>query len=374
MQAAARPAGSPPSAARALPAPRAVTRLDTLECPYPPPAPLLGVLHAELERVCATLHRTPPSTEPLRQALAEHLRAEGHGRLSAAHLWLANGADELLALTLSVLGGPGRTLLGFEPSRAPHRRVAAATCTWWLAGQRGRDLELDVDRALDAVLAHTPGAVVLASPNNPDGRRADPKVINALLQAGPAVVIVDETHAAYDEPNAPSALDLLPDQPRLLVLRTLTGPYALTGARVGYLAADPSLVRTLARRTPPHHLSTLTQAAVRAALACAGEVRLLAAAVRADRAQLAAGLTGLGLDVLPSAAHYLLFGRLRAAHQVQRDLAEHGVLVREVGVPGRLRARVGPTHANQRLLDALAQINPETQPDAPRAADPESEA
>lgn len=373
MQAAARSAGTSPSAARGLPPLRAVTRLDTLECPYPPPQPLVDVLRTELARVCATLHHAPPATDPLRHALAGHLRAEGHGGIGAAHLWLANGADELLALALAALGGPGRTVLGFEPSRAAHRRVAAATSTWWIAGQRGRDLELDADRAINAVLAHTPSVVVLASPNNPDGRRADPALINALLEAGPGLVIVDETHAVYDEPDAPSALDLLPDQPRLLVLRTLTGPYALTGARVGFLAADPSLVRAVARRTAPHHLSTLTQAAVRAALACAQDVRALAAAVRADREQLAAGLTALGLNAPPSAAHFLLFGRFRAAHLVQRDLAARGVLVREVGVPGRLRARVGPPAANQRLLDALAQINPEIQSDAPRAADPESE-
>ncbi len=86
------------------------------------------------------------------------------------------------------------------------------------------------------------------------------------------MVVVDEAYAEFARDRAATALGLLPRYPRLVVVRTMSKAFALAGARVGYLAADPAVVDALQIVRLPYHLSALTQAAARAALEHAGEL------------------------------------------------------------------------------------------------------
>ena len=84
--------------------------------------------------------------------------------------------------------------------------------------------------------------------------------------------------------------------------------FALAGARVGYLAADQGVVDALQIVRLPYHLSALTQAAARAALAQAGELLAAVAAIRAERDELTGWLRARGLSVADSDANFVLFG------------------------------------------------------------------
>ena len=341
-------------------APRAVIRMDTLDNPYPPSPQLVENLLHRLRELTAGLNHAPePAAAALREQLADHLRRDGHRHLTRDHLWPTNGADAALAQILAALAGPGRTALGIEPCPAAHRRLVHACGTGWQTAARTPELTLDADTILDAVSLRRPDVTILASPNDPDGARCPAALLAALANTTGGLVVVDESYAEFDDPDAPGALDLLPEHPRLIVLRSLSASHALAGARVGYLAADPALVRAIARRTLPHqHLSTLAQAAVQAALAHSRQARTTAATIRAERDRLAAALTALGYRVAPSAAHFLLVGNLTAARAVRTQLAERDILVADVGLPGRLRVSVGTPHENQRLLDALRELTP----------------
>ena len=67
-------------------------------------------------------------------------------------------------------------------------------------------------------------------------------VIEAVCDAAPGMVVVDEAYAEFAREGTPSALTLLPRYPRLVVTRTMSKAFAMAGARVGYLAAAPELV------------------------------------------------------------------------------------------------------------------------------------
>ncbi len=91
-------------------------------------------------------------------------------------------------------------------------------------------------------------------------------------------MVVDEAYAEFSA--RPSAIGLLPGRERLVVTRTMSKAFAFAAARLGYLAADPAVVQALQLVRLPYHLSVLTQAAARAALARADE---LLASVRGGR-------------------------------------------------------------------------------------------
>jgi histidinol-phosphate aminotransferase len=313
-------------------------RLNTNENPYPPSPRLVRAIADAVAQAAATLNRYPDrDAVELRKDLADYL---GHG-LTARHLWAANGSNEVIQQLLQAFGGPGRRALGFDPGYSMHSLIAQVTCTGWVAANRDEDFSLDPDRAARAITAAQPSLVFLTSPNNPTGTAAPMEVIEAVCEAAPGLVVVDEAYAEFAREGTLSALSLLPHYPRLVVTRTMSKAFAMAGARVGYLAAAPELVEKLLVVRLPYHLSAVTQAVARAALALADEPLATVAQLRAERDGLVRWLRQRGLDVADSDANFVLFGQFESRREVWQGLLDHGVLVREVGPPRWLRVTVG---------------------------------
>src|SRR5256714_870903 len=193
--------------------------------------------------------------------------------------------------------GPPRSAIGFEPAYAMHPLIARATATGWISGARDGDFGLDAARAVQAIHHHRPDLVFLASPNNPTGGALPLAVIEAVCDAAPGMVVVDEAYAEFARDGTPSALALLPRYPRLVVTRTMSKAFALAGARLGYLAADPAVDEALPLGPRPHHPSARTPAVAPAALAHASEPLATVQALRAERDRLVDWLRRHGLAV-----------------------------------------------------------------------------
>jgi histidinol-phosphate aminotransferase len=313
-------------------------RLNTNENPYPPSAGLIREIANATAAAAASLNRYPDrDAGALRGELAGYL---GHG-LSWRQVWAANGSNEIIQQLLQAFGGPGRCALGFEPSYSMHPIIARTTSTRWIAAARRDDFGLDPQRAAARVRQELPDLVFLTSPNNPTGRALPLPVIEAVCAAAPGMVVVDEAYAEFARERAATAIGLLPRYPRLVVVRTMSKAFALAGARLGYLAADPAVVDALLLVRLPYHLSAVTQAVARAALAHAGELLATVAALRAERDQTVDWLRCRGLTVADSDANFVLFGEFGDRHAVWQALLDRGVLIRETGPPGWLRVSIG---------------------------------
>ncbi|MGD0933787.1 MAG: histidinol-phosphate transaminase [Streptosporangiaceae bacterium] len=333
-------------------------RLNTNENPYPPSARLTRAVTEAVAAVADGLNRYPDrdATE-LRKDLAHYL---GHGltgqTLTGRQLWAANGSNEIIQQLLQAFGGPGRTALGFEPSYSMHPIIAKVTCTGWLAACREDDFSIDPDRASSIIRDARPSVVFLTSPNNPTGTALPLDVIEAVCEAAPGIVVVDEAYAEFARAGTPSALTLLPRFPRLVVTRTMSKAFAMAGARVGYLAASPELIGKLLIVRLPYHLSAVTQAVARAALACAAEPLASVAALRGERDAIVVWLRARGLAVAESDANFVLFGEFPDRHAVWLGLLERGVLIRETGPAGWLRVTVGTPEEMTAFRDALTDM------------------
>ncbi|MEY9861978.1 histidinol-phosphate aminotransferase [Catenulispora sp. GAS73] len=328
--------------------------LNTNENPYGPPAELVADLAKAVTDAATTLNRYPDrDATDLRKDLADYL---DHG-LTVRNVWAANGSNEVLQQILQVFGGPGRSAIGFEPSYSMHRLIALATATEWISGLREGDYTLDAAKAVAAIERHQPNIVFLTSPNNPTGTAMELDVIRAVVKAADqvgAMVVVDEAYFEFARPGTPSALTLLPENPRLIVTRTMSKAFAMAGARVGYLAADPAVIDALLLVRLPYHLSALTQAAARTALKHVAALLGTVDAVKAQRDRVVAELTALGLHVVPSDANFVFFGVPGGDQKtLWQKILDHGVLIRDVGIPGMLRVTAGTESETTAFLDAL---------------------
>jgi histidinol-phosphate aminotransferase len=328
-------------------------RLNTNENSYPLPDEVVAGIEKALSGVLRDLNRYPDrDAVALRADLAGYL---GHD-LRAAHVWAANGSNEIQQQLLQVFGGPGRVALGFTPGYSMHPLLAVATGTGWVDGRRGEDFGLTPAAVAEQIEAHRPDVVFLCSPNNPTGTALPLDVIAAALATAPGMVVVDEAYAEFRRPGTPSALSLLPGHERLVVTRTMSKAFAFAGARVGYLAADPGVVDAVQLVRLPYHLSALTQAAARAALAHAGVLLGTVEAIKEQRDRIVSVLRGFGLTVADSDANFVLFGRFREQKAIWQTLLVKGVLVRDVGLPGWLRVTAGTPAETDAFLNAVKEL------------------
>jgi histidinol-phosphate aminotransferase len=326
-------------------------RLNTNENPHPPTQALVDDVAASVRDAAAELHRYPDrDAVALRSDLAEYLVAQTGVALSTDNLWAANGSNEILQQLLQAFGGPGRTALGFVPSYSMHPIISDGTQTDWLEASRSADFGLDVDVAVAAIVERQPDVVFLASPNNPSGQSVTLEDLRRLLEVASGVVIVDEAYGEFS--SQPSAVELLADFPaKLIVTRTMSKAFAFAGGRLGYLVADPAVIDALLLVRLPYHLSSITQAAARAALRHADDTLGSVARLIAERERVSEALTDMGFRVIPSDANFVLFGDFADAPRAWERYLEAGVLIRDVGIPGFLRATTGLVDENDALLD-----------------------
>ena len=332
--------------------------LNTNENPHPPSTALVEDIAAAVADCATALHRYPDrDATALRTDLADYLSAATGVRLAPENLWAANGSNEILQQILQAFGGPGRTAMGFTPSYSMHPIIADGTQTTWLEAKRTADFGLDVDSAVGEISARRPDVVFVTSPNNPTGGSVALDDLRRILDAAPGIVIVDEAYAEFSA--RPSAVALIDEYPaELIVSRTMSKAFAFAGGRLGYLAAAPAMIDALLLVRLPYHLSVLTQAAARVALRHSAETLSGVAAIVAERKRVSAALTAMGYDVVPSDANFILFGEFADAPAVWQRYLDHGVLIRDVGIPGRLRATIGLPAENDVFLDVSRALAP----------------
>jgi len=327
----------------------AEVRLNTNESPFAPPDAWREEFLAALGDV--SFHRYPdrPATE-LRQAVAD-LHA-----VTPDEVFCANGSNEVLQSLLLAFGGPGRRALVFEPTYALHSHIARIAGTEVVEGARDDDFLVDTRDALELLQARRPDITFLCSPNNPTGRAEPPETVAAVVGAAPGLVIVDE---AYGQFSPSSALALRgPANPGLVVTRTFSKTWAMAGARLGYLVADPAVVAACEAVVLPYHLSAQTQIAGLVALRHVPEMEARVARIAEERGRVAAALGDLPVDSWPSDANFILFRpRDRDASEVWQSLLDHSILIRNCasweGLRGCLRVTIGTADENDRFLHAL---------------------
>jgi histidinol-phosphate aminotransferase len=332
-------------------------RLNTNENPHPPTRALVDDVTASVRAVAGDLHRYPDrDAVALRTDLAAYLTAQTGTVLTVENLWAANGSNEILQQLLQAFGGPGRSAIGFVPSYSMHPIISDGTQTEWLIANRADDFSLDTDVAVQAIKEHTPDIVFVASPNNPSGQSVPLDELRRLLEAmNTGVLILDEAYGEFS--SEPSAVKLIDEYPtKLVVTRTMSKAFAFAGGRLGYLIAAPAVIDAMLLVRLPYHLSSVTQAAARAALRHADDTLGSVAKLIAERERVTEALTGMGFRVIPSDANFVLFGEFTDAPATWQRYLDAGILIRDVGIPGYLRATTGLAEENDALLAASARI------------------
>jgi histidinol-phosphate aminotransferase len=338
-------------------------RLNVNENPYAPPPSVVDAIAQAVRKAAAGLNRYPDRDfTALRADLATYLAAESHvDFLEVRNVWAANGSNEVMLHLHQAFGGPGRKVLSFAPTYSMYPEYARDTVTEFVTLPRRDDFTLDMDAAADAIREIAPSLVIVASPNNPTGTALSLDDVHALCAVadevpGGCVVVIDEAYAEFRRTWVPSAASIIPEHLNLAVSRTMSKAFGLAGGRLGYLVAHEPVIDALRVVRLPYHLSAVTQATARAALAHHRELQAQVDEIRAERDDTVAWLRDQGYTVADTDANFALFGPFEDRERVFEGLLARGVLIRVVGPEGWLRVSIGTPQEMALFRSALLEV------------------
>jgi histidinol-phosphate aminotransferase len=289
------------------------------------------------------------------------LLAERHG-VAAEQIVVGNGAAELLQAAAFALMAPGDELVTPWPSYPLYPLMASR------AGARPVAVDLAAGRAdagalFDAVSERT-RVLVLCNPNDPTGSYLRAEEVRRLARALPEHVhlVVDEAYIQFQdlEPED-SVLRLVDDHERVLVIRTFSKIYGISGLRCGYAVGSTGATRLLDAIAPALGVNALTQAAVEYALRFGeDEIARRRELVIEQRRRLERALHDLPVDAPESQANFLwLHAAGLTGSQLAAQLNNEGVQVAPGGALGaddHVRAAIRGAVATDRLLSALQSL------------------
>jgi len=313
-----------------------------------PDLPDSEIVNAAIARARGYVQRYPD-----RHATAtRRLLAERHG-VDPDRIVLGNGAADLLHSAALALLSEGDELVMQWPSYPLYPLLAAH------AGATPVPIEgADISNAL----TDRTRVLILCNPNDPTGSYYSSEELRSLLSSLPdeVYVLLDEALIQFQNlEEVDACLRLVDDFERLLVVRTFSKIYGLSGLRAGYAVGSDA--RLLAASAPVLGVNALTQAAVEHALRNGdSEIERRRHSVAREREVLTEQLRELGVDVTDSQANFLW---IRVPHlsgdQLASGLRKQGVIVAPgapLGEDHHIRAAVRDETASNRLLRAIENL------------------
>ena len=311
----------------------------------------------EAYRRCADrLFRYPDGgTGELREAIGAH-----HG-LDPARIVCGNGSDDLLNLLATAYSGPGDEVMFSEHAFAMYRIVAQTAGATPVAVPETA-LRADVE-AMVARAGPDTRICYLANPNNPTGTYL-PAAALARLRAGlpeSCLLVIDAAYAEYmRQDDYADGATLVDAHDNVVMTRSFSKIYGLSALRLGWLYAPPAVADVLNRVRMPFNANQPAQAAGIAALADTAHIARAVAHNERWRPWLEREMAGLGLEVHPSAANFVLpefpEAEGRDAAAAYAFLLARGIIPRSLasyGLPRCLRFSIGLADENRLVIETL---------------------
>ncbi len=305
---------------------------------FRPPCP--GTLEAVVAAMAdAELYPDPDWTDLRSSIAARH-------DIDPDAIICGSGSLELIGCLARAFAGPRRAVLAPEHAY-PYFRSAAQASEARFDTAPECDRTASVDAILEAVRPDT-GCVFLANPGNPTGTRIPTDEIRRLRRdlREDILLVIDEAYGEFaDHLDAP-VLDMIATG-STVILRTFSKAYGLAGCRVGWGAFPAGVAVEVRKVLNPNNVSTISQAAARAALQEDAYMRDTCDLIAERRDSVAGKLASLGIRCPSSFTNFLLLDleTPERARSAEARLRAGGATLRAqgaAGLPCCLRMTIGP--------------------------------
>ena len=327
-------------------------KLSSNESPHGP-----SPLALEAYRMYATqINRYPDGSQlKLREAIGQvH-------KLDADRIICGNGSDELILLIVRAYLRRGDEALmsenGFIMSNI-HSIAQGAD----LVIAPEKNYCIDVDAMLERVTEKTRFCTI-ANPNNPTGTYLSDSEMRRLHAGLPenCLLLIDNAYAEYvDEIDFASGEKLVDEFKNVVMTRTFSKIYGLSGLRIGWAYCPAEMIAVLQRIRTPFNTNGPAMAAATAAVLDMEYVQNIKEYNKRSLKKISRVLTQLGIEVIPSTANFYLLRFDPQSGKSGTEAADflqlRGIIPRPAGGSDVfLRITVGLDHENDAVIDALTE-------------------
>lgn len=329
--------------------PEAVLDFSVCTNPFMPPPRI-----KEMRLGIATIEQYPDSeTTELRQRLSERLK------VTPDNILVGSGTTELIRLIASAYFRRGDRILILEPTYGEYE-VASQIAGAKPVKQRMKVEDGFVPRieeTVDLLRQHHPRAAFICNPNNPTGEYLSQQEIEMVLDAmDDGLLVLDEAYLAFVEQRW-SSIELI-SHDNVVILRSMTKDYGLTGLRLGYAIANREITDNLRRVCPPWNVNAIAQKVGAMVLQGADYFEQTEGKIKKAKHYLIDQLSRLGFQLLPSDTNYFLV-KVGNANTFRTALLKHGIQVRDCtsfGLPMYVRVGTRTMPECHRLIATIEQL------------------
>jgi histidinol-phosphate aminotransferase len=327
--------------------PAEIVKLNFNENLYMPREKIAALLK-EVAEECDLRLYPQEEEEKLREAIGEYL---GQPQVCVA---VGNSSDEVMDRITRLFLERGDRAVTFAPTFSVFRYCVKYQGAEYVAVPLQEGFALDVE-AMHATFTPETKLLYLCSPNNPTGNQLEQDTVEALIEAFPGIVMVDEAYGEYADYSVTPLIDKYEN---LVVLRTFSKAFGLAGLRLGYAVANPLLGNAVNKIPAPYAINTVTLTMGRKLLENVGVVREAVAALKAERGKLINELNAIrGVEAFDSRANFVLFNTGKPFEDVYVNMLKRGLIIKKLGkllmYENCLRSTVGLPDMNAKLLNAL---------------------
>jgi len=281
-----------------------------------------------------------------------------HG-VSSSKVIAGGGATEILRLCAYAFADPDGNVVCPYPSYGQF----ASDSNFVGAEVRYSDLDgnyrIDLDDMASRVDDNT-SAVCITNPNNPTATVLAANDIENFVNSLPhhVVTIIDEAYHEYvDDPSYQTAVELVLQDKKVVVIRTFSKVFGLAGVRIGYAVGISSLISALRSWQYYATVSRLALEAAKSALDDSQHVTNTVELNTMAKQFCFDSFDSMGLEYIPSQTNYFMVDVNQPASNVAGQLAQRGIRVRTGwGMPNHLRVSTGTMEEMQDFVNALNEI------------------
>ncbi|MCC6275739.1 MAG: histidinol-phosphate transaminase [Leptospiraceae bacterium] len=328
-----------------------IIKLNTNENPYPPSP----TIKKEIDRILKNhlLRRYPnPFSKDLRTEIAKH------HNLNEGQVIITNGSDEGLSLLFRAVLGKGSKIVMPYPTYSLYPVLTAIQ----MNGAKAEKIPLLKDLHLDFKKLRKSKANLLAfaHPNAPTGILEEREKLLDLVQNFSGIVLSDEAYIDFS-PIGSSLISEIDRFDNLIVSRTYSKSYSLTGIRVGYMAGNKKSISLLEKLKDSYNVGMIEQYIALAAQKDQKYFRGNRKKVIDSREKMRKELIGLGFEIPKSDANFLFAKppQKLSAKEVFEGLKKNNILIRYFtdGISkDYVRITIGNEKENKIVIDTIQKL------------------
>jgi len=313
-----------------------------------------GVFLDANENPYGILNRYPdPYQKKLKSAIS---KLKG---IDKEYIFVGNGSDEIIDLTLRIFGNPGRDkVMTFPPTYGMYETSAEVNDLEVIKVPLNENFQIDINSAEKYFDDENLKVIFICSPNNPTGNCIHYESIEYIIRRFSGIILLDEAYSDFSE--KPSFLKKTEKYQNLIVMQTFSKALGLAAVRIGMAFTNPEIIHYYNKIKPPYNVSTINQKAALEKLSEGIDYRKQVREIVSERERVAAEIKKLPvtLKVFPSDANFLLV-KVTDANHIYNKLINNDIIVRNRSslVENCLRITIGTQYENDLLLQALKNIS-----------------